>query len=237
MAFFEAAYAASDRPTRLIDADPDLFNGVDDSKAHGAVYGLTVAVVRVPAGPWPVTRDGEDARLGLLVLEGLLARTLTVAGQRRAELIGPGDIVRPWDRGDEMASVTFDVAWDVLQPTRLARLDAEFLCRACQLPGVVSELMLRADRRSQRLALQLAIADVRRVDERLLALFGHFGDRWGRVTPAGIHVPVLLTHDRIAQLVGAQRPTVTTALNDLHRRGRLVKRPDRTWLIAASNHS
>jgi hypothetical protein len=141
MAFFEAAYAASDRPTRLIDADPDLFNGVDDSKAHGAVYGLTVAVVRVPAGPWPVTRDGEDARLGLLVLEGLLA------------------------------------------------------------------------------------------------LFGHFGDRWGRVTPAGIHVPVLLTHDRIAQLVGAQRPTVTTALNDLHRRGRLVKRPDRTWLIAASNHS
>jgi CRP/FNR family cyclic AMP-dependent transcriptional regulator len=93
--------------------------------------------------------------------------------------------------------------------------------------------MQRTIRRSQRMALQLAIGDVRRVDERLLALFAHLGDRWGRVTPHGIHVPMRLTHELIGHLIGAQRPTVTTALGELRRDGRLVKRPDRTWLLPA----
>jgi CRP-like cAMP-binding protein len=81
------------------------------------------------------------------------------------------------------------------------------------------------------MAVQMAIGDTRRVDERLLALFAHLGDRWGRVTPDGIHVPVRLTHELIALLIGAQRPTVTTGLGELRRQGRLVKRPDRTWLL------
>jgi CRP/FNR family transcriptional regulator, cyclic AMP receptor protein len=74
---------------------------------------------------------------------------------------------------------------------------------------------------------------LRRVDERLLALFGHVGDRWGRVTTEGIHVPVRLTHALIAQLIGAQRPMVTTSLGELSRDGRLIRRPDRAWLLPA----
>src|SRR5687768_12977533 len=216
MAFFDAAYAASERPVRLIDADPDLFEGLNGSTPHRAVQELTVAVLRVPAGPWHVPPDAGDERLGLLVLDGLLARSVGIAGQRRAELIGPGDLIRPWDPGDDdLVSVRSDVAWDVLQPARLAQLDAAFMRSACRIPQVLSELVVRTVRRSQRIALQLAIADVRRVEERLLVLFGHLGDRWGRVTSEGIHVPVRLTHDLIAQLIGAQRPTVTTGLGEL----------------------
>jgi hypothetical protein len=232
MAFFDAGYAAGERPIRLIDADPDLFEGFNGSTPHGVVRDLKVTVERLPVGAWRPRVDAEDDRLGLLVLDGLLARSLSVAGQRRAELIGPGDVIRPWDPGDELATVSFAVAWEVLQPTRLGELDAAFLRSACRLPQVVSALVVRSVRRSQRLALQLAIADVRRVDERLLALFAHLGDRWGRVTPAGVHVPLRLTHDLIAQLIGAQRPTVTTGLGDLQRQGRLLRRPDRTWLVA-----
>jgi CRP/FNR family transcriptional regulator, cyclic AMP receptor protein len=235
MAFFDAAYAASERPVRLIDADPDLFEGLNGSTPHRAVQDLTVAVLRVPAGRWRVPPDAGDERLGLLVLDGLLARSVGISRQRRAELIGPGDLIRPWDPGDdELASVRSDIAWEVLQPARLAELDAAFVRSACRLPQVLSELVVRTVRRSQRIALQLAIADVRRVEERLLVLFGHLGDRWGRVTRDGIHVPVRLTHELIAQLIGAQRPTVTTGLGELQRQGRLVKRPDRTWLMPAS---
>lgn len=231
MAFFEAAYAASELPVRLIDADPDLFEGVNGWRPQRAVHDLTVAVMRVPAGPWRVQPGADDDRFGLLVLDGLLVRGLTIARRRRAELIGPGDVIRPWDAGDELASVRHEVSWDVLRPARLAQLDTAFVRDACAIPQVMSELVVRTVRRSQRMALQLAIADVRRVDERLMALFAHLGDRWGRVTSDGIVVPVRLTHDLIAQLIGAQRPTVTTGLGELQRQGRLVKRPDRTWLL------
>lgn len=233
MEFFDAAYSASDRPVRLIDADPELFERLNGSTPLPAAQALTVTVARVPEGRWRVARDAADERLGLLVLDGLLARTLTFAGQRRTELIGPGDVIRPWNPGDELASVPFDVEWDVLEPARLAELDDAFVRSACRLPQVLSELVVRSVRRSQRIALQLAIADLRRVDERLLALFGHLGDRWGRVTADGIHVPVRLTHALIAQLIGAQRPTVTTGLGELSRDGRLIRRPDRTWLLPA----
>jgi CRP-like cAMP-binding protein len=234
MAFFDAAYAASERPVRLIDADPDLFDGLDDEFALRGANELTVSVVRLPAGRWHVASDPFDDRLGMLVLSGLLARTVEVAGQRRAELIGPGDVLRPWDTGEaELARLQAEVEWNVLEPARLAELDEAFARSACRFPQVLAELMQRTVRRSQRMALQLAIGDVRRVDERLLALFAHLGDRWGRVTPEGIHLPMRLTHELIGHLVGAQRPTVTTALGELRRDGRLVKRPDRTWLLPA----
>jgi hypothetical protein len=234
MAFFEAAYAVSERPVRLIDADPDLFEGLNGGTPR-SVEELTVSVVRMPAGPWRVEHDPSDERLGLLVLDGLLARSVEVAGQRRAELVGPGDVIRPWDPGDEaITGLRADVAWRVLEPARFGELDTRFARAAGRAPEVLSELLLRTIRRSQRMALQLAIGDLRRVDERLLALFAHLGDRWGRVTPDGIHVPLRLTHELIGQLIGAQRPTVTTALGDLRRDGRLVKRSDRTWLLPAS---
>jgi CRP/FNR family transcriptional regulator, cyclic AMP receptor protein len=232
MAFFEAAYAASERPVRLLDADPELFEGLDPAEGRLGVHDLTVAVARLPAGPWLVDSDPFDERIGLLVLDGLIARSIEVAGQRRAELVGPGDVIRPWDTTDaELARLRAEVEWNVLEPVRLAELDAAFARSACRAPQVLAALLQRTIRRSQRIALQLAIGDVRRVDERLLALFAHLGDRWGRVTPDGIHVPVRLTHELIGQLVGAQRPTVTTALGELRREGRLVKRPDRTWLL------
>jgi CRP/FNR family transcriptional regulator, cyclic AMP receptor protein len=230
--FFEAAYAASERPVRLIDVDPELFEGLNGAAPRRGVHDLTVAVVRVPAGPWRVELDRVDDRLGMLVLEGLIARTVEATGQRRAELLGPGDLIRPWDTGDdELARLRADVGWTVLEPARLADLDGAFAGAACRAPEVFAELLVRAIRRSQRMALQMAIGDVRRVDERLLALFAHLGDRWGRVTPDGIHVPVRLTHELIALLIGAQRPTVTTGLGELRRQGRLVKRADRTWLL------
>jgi CRP-like cAMP-binding protein len=235
IAFRDPRVAAGDRPVRLVDADPDLFEGLDGTLARRGVQALTVRIVRVPAGRWHVESDPLDDRLGMLVLDGLLARSVAVAGQRRAELVGPGDVLRPWDDGEqELARLRADVEWVVLQPARLAELDAAFARDASRFPQVLGELMRRTVRRSQRMALQLAIGDVRRVDERLLALFAHLGDRWGRVTPDGIHVPVRLTHELIGLLAGAQRPTVTTALGELRRDGRLVKRPDRTWLLPAA---
>ena len=47
----------------------------------------------------------------------------------------------------------------------------------------------------------------------------------------GIAVPLALSHRLIGELVGARRPTVSTALAELARDGQLVRRDDGTWLL------
>ena len=47
-------------------------------------------------------------------------------------------------------------------------------------------------------------------------------ESWGRVTQAGIRLPLGLTHDVLGALVGARRPTVTLALRELTERGAIL---------------
>jgi CRP/FNR family cyclic AMP-dependent transcriptional regulator len=230
MSPFESACAASDRTVRLLDVDTELFAWVD-ADALARADELTVETLRLQPGRWTPSAELRDERLGFLVLDGVLVRTVSVLRQCRSELIGEGDVIRPEDTERAVATVPFDVEWEVLQPARLARLDDAFFATAGRFPEVNHALNLRVVQRSHRLALQFAISDVRQIHDRLVALFLHLGDRWGRMTPDGIHVPLPLTHDLIAQLAGAQRPTVTRSLGHLSRAGRLDRRPDRTWLV------
>jgi hypothetical protein len=69
------------------------------------------------------------------------------------------------------------------------------------------------------------------VDRRLLALFWHLGARWGRVGTEGIVIPLALTHRILGQLVGAARPTISSALGELAKRDRLVHGPHDSWLL------
>ena len=64
----------------------------------------------------------------------------------------------------------------------------------------------RLSERAQRLAVTQAISQLNRVDRRLLALFWHLAERWGRVARDGIGVPLVLSHRLIGELVGARRP-------------------------------
>jgi len=96
------------------------------------------------------------------------------------------------------------------------------------MPAIVGRLV----RRARWLTLQLAISDLRRVDDRLMLFFWRVADRWGRVGPDGVAVPLPVTHEMLSQLVGAKRPTVTTSLQRLAADGRLRRRRDRAWLLA-----
>ena len=51
------------------------------------------------------------------------------------------------------------------------------------------------------------------------------------MTPTGIVVPLPLGHQRLADLVGAHRPSVTTALGELSRGGSISRRDDGNWLL------
>jgi CRP/FNR family transcriptional regulator, cyclic AMP receptor protein len=191
-------------------------------------------LLELDRGPWdaPANGVGDFATcLGLLVLDGLLLHSITVGNGPRSELVGAGDVIRPWEHEDEAASVPFVSRWEVIQSTRIAVLDARFIALACQWPELMSAVIGRATRRSRWLALQLAVAKLRRVDDRLMLFFWHMADRWGRVRPDGVVVPLPVTHDVLAQLIGVQRPTVTSAVRRLSDAGLVNRQPDRTWLL------
>jgi CRP-like cAMP-binding protein len=216
----------------VIDADPGLLDPVD----FGARRRLVARTLAVRPGGWAPLR-GElprdfDGWLGLLVLDGLLVRQTQVNGLRCAELLGPGDVLRPWDdRGAEATLVT-DAQWRVLEPAQLALLDAGFARRAAPWPALQAELMRRLLGRSRSLSILLALTQARRAEVRLRMLFWHLADRWGRVTPDGIVLPLNLTHSVIAQLTGLRRPSVSLTLAELERSGEIVRESRQRWLIA-----
>jgi len=184
-------------------------------------------------GPWDVSRlAGATAdHVGLLIIDGILSRELVVADHVSAELLGPGDLVRPWQPSSRTGLLPVDAVWTVLSPLTVAVLDRRFAAEMSRYPEITASLFDRLSERSLRLATTQAISQLTRVDRRLKALFWHLAERWGRVSGDGVIVPLALTHRILGQLVGARRPTVSTALSELAEREELMRRPDGSWLL------
>jgi CRP/FNR family transcriptional regulator, cyclic AMP receptor protein len=228
--FFERAFGAV-QPVRVFEEDPGLLDGLaPEARREATVRGIAPMLQLESGRCEPQVREPSGC-LGLLVLDGLLIHSVRVADQPRSELIGPGDVIRPWEQEGELASVPFEADWQVVHPVRMAVLDARFVAAARRWPQVLVGIVGRTIQRSHRLCVQLAIADLRRADDRLMLFFWHLADRWGRVRPEGVVVPLPVTHDVLAQLVCTQRPTVTSALRRLSAAGALRRRPDGTWLL------
>jgi CRP/FNR family cyclic AMP-dependent transcriptional regulator len=99
---------------------------------------------------------------------------------------------------------------------------------------VLTRLTVRALRRSHDLAWQSAIRNQTRVDHRIHRLLWHYADRWGRVTRDGVSLDLPLTHESMGKLVGAHRPSVTSAIGMLERGGLLHRPSHGTWLLTRS---
>ena len=127
-----------------------------------------------------------------------------------------------------------EVGWRVVEPVRLAILDRRFLRVAAHWPTLTTALVARATERAHNLGVMVSIHSLKRVDTRLLAFFWHLADRFGKVTADGVLVPLPLTHRQLALLVGAQRPSVTSALGALAERDQLRRDERGNWLLAHS---
>lgn len=218
---------------RLLDVRPELGQGLDARDVAPAQHHVVARTVDLRPGRWipPALPSGRADHLALLVVDGILARTVTLAGRTAIELVGDEDLLRPWDDQAEATSVSADVAWTVLRAARLAVLDESFAARIAPWPSISAALLARTVWRSRWLARHLAILDQPRLDLRLLLLFWELADRWGTVAPAGVSVPVPLTHQTLGRIIRAQRPSVTAALRQLRDRGFLSREPDGTWVI------
>ena len=207
------AVAGSYEVMSIVDADDDLAALLDDAERERARRDALTRVRGLSTGAWDAAAAVESGihHRGFLVVDGLL--------------------MRPWNWDEDGLHVHAEVGWAVLEPTRLVVLDHGLVARMVPWPELGLELFSRGTRRAHQLAVALAIAHHQRVDDRVLLTLWHVAERWGRVGREGIVVDLPLSHQRLADLVGAHRPSVTSALGELAKAGAVSRRESGEWLL------
>ena len=218
---------------QILKSDPELGLRVPATQIAEARKQLVARVKTLEPGRWEVPRD-TTSRLGFLMLDGLLARDVVLVGHTCTELLGEGDVIQPWIPSTDDGLVRYRVLWHVLAPSRLAVLDETFARTLAEWPQVMSMLLERAIRRTLRMSVHQALLQLSPVETRLVVLFWHLAERWGRVTPDGISVKLRMSHELLGQLVGCRRASVTTALHRVDDSGLVTRRTDGTWLLRGS---
>jgi CRP/FNR family transcriptional regulator, cyclic AMP receptor protein len=219
----------------MLVRDPGLAEDIAPEQRTAAERAAWAHSVTVEPGAWDAPSAPERFRgwLGLLVLEGLLARHVEIAAMGWTELLGQGDLVLPWtSAGETTSSLPAHSRYEVLERTRLAVLDRDFAARVAPWPEVAAALVGRAVERSRWLTYQLAAHQPAHIDERVWMVLWHLADRFGRVTPRGVELQIPnLTHEALAQMLGARRPTVTSAVGRLAARGLLTQEHRGAWVL------
>jgi CRP/FNR family cyclic AMP-dependent transcriptional regulator len=151
---------------RLLDVDPDLGGLLDGARRERAERELVVRAHRLPVGWWDVSRlsRASDQDVGLLIVSGVLARELLVGDQVSTELLGPGDLVRPWQPASRTTLLPVEAVWTVLSPLALVVLDRRFAAQMAPYPEITVSLFDRLSERSLRLATTQAISGLTGVD-------------------------------------------------------------------------
>ncbi len=220
---------------KVLEIDPALAEGIPPELRERAIAECLAPELTIPTGRWRGTPLMNGRRggigIGLLVIDGLLVRRVGIEGRYGAELLGEGDLLRPSEGEDEVPTLPMTTGWRVLANARLAVLDEGFMAHIADYPSIAGLLVGRAVGRSRNIAVNMAIVHQARVDVRLHMLFWHLAARWGKVGSEGVTVPLRLTHAVLAELVAARRPTVTSALTLLAKRG-LVRSTDAGWLLS-----
>ncbi|MCW2994728.1 MAG: Crp/Fnr family transcriptional regulator [Conexibacter sp.] len=218
---------------RVLEVDPDLGQGLDSQAFAAASRELVADTLDVARGVWELDPAwaATGAVLGLLILAGVLARDLIVGRRRSLEILGPGDIVRPWPEDRHVGTADLDLRFNALEPVRFASLDAQFATHAVRYPGVISQVTGRVMGRATSASLRLLVHQVVRIDDRVLVSLWGLAERFGRVTPDGVLMPVPINHTMMARFVGAQRPTVSQAVGELTRRGEVERLEGGGWLL------
>jgi CRP/FNR family cyclic AMP-dependent transcriptional regulator len=225
-----------EQPLRLLVVDPDLASAIEGpARRRGALQAVKTGRLELfPGDRFEPSQVAERARFGIVVLSGFMVRELTTdPGRVSADLLGPEDVVQCDRAVPEIAMLQHTVSWTALSDVRLALLDEAFFARTAEWPELAGALFERAGRSWQRLALRGAISTLQSVDARVLASLWTWAAQWGTVAGQGVVLRAPLSHERLARLVHARRPTVTSAIGRLRSEGLVGQRKDGAWLLHA----
>ncbi len=193
----------------------------------------------------------SDMIAGLHTTSVVAGRDLELNGGNAAMLVVKGRFTVSMDADDDTSgrTVTFAEAGDLLvvPPEGWSDGSPRFHCRALSDSIVVpvdharfSEWLsdpVLAGNIVRHLASQVADRSLAaatalepRVERRVLLKVRQLAHRYGRATPQGLRLDLKLTHQQLADMVGAVRESVTIALGKLHAQGDLRIENRTIWL-------
>jgi CRP/FNR family transcriptional regulator, cyclic AMP receptor protein len=208
----------------LLRADAGLREAVPAAELPFAQRVVIGARHQVGPGPWSPADllPGSTDPFAAIVISGVVTHEVALAGRCSADLLGSGDVLRPWRAVD--SALPAESLWSSPAGAEIAVLDQRFLAATRRWPRLGAVIHERLADQLDASAARAAIVALPRVEERVLALFWQLADRWGVVTADAVVVRLPLTHAFIGQLVGAQRPTVSLALHALAQEPALLSR-------------
>lgn len=213
-------------PVSLLDLDPDLGRGIEPQDWESARHATLATLVRINPGAWPLPTNRADAGniIGLIVSDGTISRETALSEHVAFELLTPGDVLLLPAPDDLAHDSTLSLT--ALSPARLIVLSKQFIRAAARWPSLLTNVHGRVETQRQRLAIQGLAAHLSRAEDRLLLTLWLLADRCGRVTPEGTVLPLSLSHETLARLTAARRPTITLALRALETADRIHRRPN-----------
>ncbi len=219
---------------RVLEVDPDLGVGVPPEQWQLATGSSSAPVFEFDRGPWQFEPPPEPGSFGALIFHGLILIRIDAGSRSHIELLGPGDVVSPWVKtGSELSTLSV-LTSSVVARARVALLDRRFALRTARWPEVHAALVQRCIDRSRRLSLQSAINALPRIEERVEVTLWELAYRFGRMTREGIVLDLPISHSQLADIVAAQRPSVSTAVIRLEEQGQISRTARRTWLLRGS---
>jgi CRP/FNR family transcriptional regulator, cyclic AMP receptor protein len=222
----------AERPSRvaLLQVDAGLRDAVPEPERLFAERAVLVPGHELGPGVWRtdlLNADGEA--LAAIVVRGQGTREITIAGRRSAELLGPGDVFHPWLSSATVVPSTS--RWTSDAAVLVAVLDGRFVSAARRWPQLMAAVDERLAEQLERSVLRAAIMALPRVEQRILGMFWQLAERWGTVRSEGVVIELAITHALIGQLIGAQRPTVSLALQALAGEGLLQRTSHDSWML------
>lgn len=202
----------------------DLADGLDDAAVQALFGGLDVVSVDA-GGQFEIT--GGDVHCAL-VCTGRLALDYDGAADRHrtVTLVEEGDILlHPHGSGP---APRFAVR--ALNPSTLLMVTRDRFATWLRHPQLVASLVAQLSAQVADRELAAATALEPRVEHRLLMKLNQLAERFGRATPQGLRLDLRLTHQQLADMVGAVRESVTIAMGRLAANGDLVVENRTIWI-------
>ena len=169
--------------------------------------------------PW-----GEHPQRLLILVRGLAKLVgVTVNGQERIlniyrahDMVGPGVLM---DYSESQHDV---MAMSHIQALAISRRDLLILCRSH--PSLLMALSQEVSRQLAAMTTRVMTVASQEVPVRLSQLLLEFADSNGSCRDAFVPLAYRLTHETMAQIVGASRPHTSTVLRDLESHGAVQRR-------------
>ena len=231
--FRDPAYVGDAGSRSLVAIDAGLTAAIPtDDRPQAARVRLPTRLI----SPGIVELDGSGlppSAFGMLIISGTLTQAVHLSDRTISELLLTGDLFAPWKPSP--ATPERRARLTALEHVEVAILDHRFIKAAAHWPGLMICIHRRLNDHQHRLATHGAICQLPRVAQRVIAIMWHLAARTGRITADGTVVPHPLSHCAIADLIGAQRSTVSLAVKQLEAEGHLIRRADGTWLLPGFN--